>query len=85
MKDKENLKLVFTGTVLQASFLQSMLEESGIGALIRDTLHESLVAGWASGAPDDSGLLFVAESHEEEAKRLIEDYLKEELESEGGQ
>jgi hypothetical protein len=75
MNDKENLKLVFTGSVVEASFIQSLLEENGIGALVRDTLNESLVAGWASGAPADAGLLFVAESHETEAKRLIEEYL----------
>jgi hypothetical protein len=76
MKDKEELKLVFTGSVVEASFLQSMLEENGIGALVRDTLHESVVAGWASGSPDDAGLLFVSESHENEAKRLIDEYLR---------
>ena len=51
MKDKEELKLVYTGTVVEANFLQSLLEENGIGALVRDTLHESVVAGWASGPP----------------------------------
>ena len=80
MKDKEYLKLVFTGTVLQANFLQSMLEENGIGALVRDTLNESVVAGWVSGAPDDSGMLYVSQNHEEQAKKLIEDYLREEKE-----
>ena len=76
MKDKEELMLVFTGSVVEASFLQSMLEENGIGALVRDTLHESVVAGWASGSPDDAGLLFVSESHENEARRLIDEYLR---------
>ena len=76
MKDKEELKLVFTGSVVEASFLQSMLEENGIGALVRDTLNESVVAGWASGSPDDAGLLYVSESHENEARRLIDEYLR---------
>ena len=76
MKDKEELKLVFTGSVVEASFLQSMLEENGIGALVRDTLHESVVAGWASGSPDDAGLLYVSESHEIEARRLIDEYMR---------
>jgi hypothetical protein len=76
MKDNENLKLVFTGTVVEASFLKSLLEENGIGALLRDTLNESIVAGWVSGASDDAGLLFVAEQHEDEASQLIAEYLK---------
>jgi hypothetical protein len=74
MKDNDNLKLVFTGTVVEASFLKSLLEENGIGALLRDTLNESILAGWASGAPGDAGLLFVAERHVDEATRLIDEY-----------
>jgi hypothetical protein len=53
-----------------------LLEESGIGAMVRNTLGESLVAGWVSGAPDDSGIVFVSESHEPEAKKIIEEYIK---------
>lgn len=82
MKDKEELKLVYTGTVVKATFLQAYLEDNGIGALVRDTLHESVVAGWASGSPDDAGLLFVSESHEEEAKRLVDEYLRAEIDLE---
>jgi hypothetical protein len=76
MNDHDDLKNVFTGSVLEADFIKSMLEENGIGAMVRNTLGESLVAGWASGAPDDAGLVYVIENHEAEAKKLIEDYFK---------
>ena len=76
MNEHDDLKNVFTGSVLEADFIKSMLEENGIGAMVRNTLGESLVAGWASGAPDDAGLVYVIENHEEEAKKLIEEYLK---------
>ena len=76
MNEMENLKLVFTGSVVEASFLQSLLEENGIGTLLRNTLSESTVAGWVSGAPEDAGLIYVAEYHEQEAKNLIEEYRK---------
>lgn len=76
MNEKDDLKNVFTGSVLEADFIKSLLEENGIGAMVRNTLGESVVAGWASGAPDDAGLVYVIESHEAEAKRLIEEYLK---------
>ncbi len=75
MKDNEDLILIYTGSVVEANFLKSLLEENGMGALVRDTLNESIVAGWASGSPDDAGLLYVSESHEKEARRLIEEYL----------
>jgi hypothetical protein len=76
MKEHDDLKNVFTGSVLEADFIKSLLEENGIGAMVRNTLGESLVAGWASGAPNDAGLVFVIENHEQEAKKLIEEYLK---------
>jgi hypothetical protein len=76
MNEHDDLKCVFTGSVLEADFIKSLLEENGIGAMVRNTLGESLVAGWASGAPDDAGLVYVIENHEEEAKKIIEEYFK---------
>jgi hypothetical protein len=76
MKEHDDLKSVFTGSVLEADFIKSLLEENGIGAMVRNTLGESLVAGWASGSPDDAGLVYVIENHEKEAKKIIEEYLK---------
>lgn len=79
MKENENLRLVFTGSVVEAGFLKSLLEENGIGTLLRDTLNESLVAGWVSGSSDDAGLLYVSQEHEEDATRLIKDYLSSKI------
>jgi len=76
MNDQDELKNVYTGSVIEADFVKSLLEENGIGAMVRNTLGESVVAGWASGAPDDAGLVYVIESHEPEAKKLIEEYFK---------
>jgi hypothetical protein len=75
MQENDDLKLVFTGSVVEAGFIKSLLEENGIGALMRDTLTESIVAGWVSGSPEDAGLLFVAKEHEEAARKLVNDYL----------
>lgn len=76
MSDQENLKCVFTGSVLEADYIKSLLEESGMGAMVRNTMGESLVAGWVSGGPEDAGLVYVIENHEQEAKKIIEEYLK---------
>lgn len=75
MDDNESLKNVFTGSVLEADYIKSLLEENGIGAMVRNTMGESLVAGWVSGGQDDAGLVYVIESHELEAKRIIAEYL----------
>lgn len=74
MNENDDLKLVFTGSFLEAQFIGGLLEDNGIGALVRNTLEESVIAGWASGSPEDSGLVFVAEYHEEQAKALIREY-----------
>lgn len=76
MNESDDLKNVFTGSVIEADFIRSLLEESGIGAMVRNTMGESLVAGWVSGGPEDAGLVYVIESHEQEAKKIIEEYLK---------
>jgi hypothetical protein len=76
MNENDDLKRVFTGSFVEAQFIASLLEENGIGALVRNTLEESLIAGWASGAPEDAGLVFVSEQHLDQAKILIEEYLK---------
>lgn len=76
MNENEVLKQVYTGSYLEAQFIGSLLEDNGIGALVRNTLEESVIAGWASGSPEDAGLVFVAECHEEQAKALIEEYLR---------
>jgi hypothetical protein len=75
MNDNDELKLVFTGSFVEAQYVGSLLEDNGIGAMVRNTLDESVIAGWASGSPEDAGLVYVAESHEENAKSLIADYL----------
>jgi hypothetical protein len=76
MNDQESIKNVFTGSVIEANYIQNLLEENGIGAMVRNTMGESLVAGWVSGGPEDAGLVFVAEDHEDAAKKIIEEYLK---------
>jgi hypothetical protein len=75
MSEHDKLKCVYTGSVLEAGYIKSLLEENGIGAMVRNTMGESLVAGWVSGGQQDSGLVYVIENHEEEAKRIVKDYL----------
>ena len=76
MTEQDDLKLVFTGSVLDANYLKSIMEENGIGALVRDTLGESLKAGWVSGAQEDSGRVYVTEEHYDAALKIAEEYKK---------
>jgi hypothetical protein len=72
MNKHDGLKNVFTGSYMEASFIQSLLEENGIGAMVHNTLGEII----KFGSPENAGLVFVTESHEKEAKEIIEEYLK---------
>jgi hypothetical protein len=72
----EDVKLVFTGSAIEASFIAELLEENGIDFIFRNTLDESIIAGWASGAPEDSGLIFVENKDYETANEIITGYLE---------
>lgn len=74
MDTSDDLKLVFTGSAIDATFIKEMLEESGIGAMVRNSLRESLSAGFVSGAQEDCCRVFVTEEHFKKAKKLIDEY-----------
>ena len=71
----EDLKLIYTGSVIEAGYLAELLEENKITSILRDSLSESVIAGWASGSPEDAGRIYVASEHAENAKIIIEKYL----------
>lgn len=74
MEKNENLKLIFTGSFVEAKYIKQYLEDNNIDSLVRDTINESIIAGWASGAPEDAGLVFVFKNDYEKAKKLVENY-----------
>lgn len=74
MEKNEELLRVFTGSEVQAEFVKVMLEDNDIGALVRNTLRESLTAGWVSGSREDACRVFVAKRHQEKAEKLVEEY-----------
>ncbi len=75
MTDHDNLKLIFTGSSVDANFIKAILEDNGMGVLVRDSLKESTVAGWGSGSPEDACTVFVTEGYSEAATKLINEYL----------
>ena len=76
MTDHDDLKLVYTGSSVDANFIKAILEDNGMGVLVRDSLKESTIAGWASGSPEDACRVYVTEEHFDAAKKLIEEYKK---------
>lgn len=78
MNEEEKLTRVFTGSLVDAEYLKYILEENGIGALIKNSMKESLIAGWVSAVPEDAARLFVAEKNKSKAEKLITAYLESE-------
>lgn len=73
---EKDLKVVYTGSVVEASYIKNILEKNNIPCIVRDSLTESVHAGWASGSPESSNRIFVNESLEAKAKKLIAEFLK---------
>lgn len=71
---KDDIKLVYVGSEVEAMFVIEILKENGIGAMKRDRLQSSVDAGWAQGLPEDSVQVFVEEFNYEEAKKILEEY-----------
>jgi hypothetical protein len=72
----EEIKLVFTGSEIEADFIEQILEDNGVGVIKRNSMNESLIAGWASGSPEDACELYVDEDNRQKAAKLIEVYLQ---------
>jgi len=67
---------IYTGSIVEARFLVELLNEHNIGCRLRDTISESVIAGWGSGSPEDSAIIQVETDRAEEAKKIIETYFK---------
>lgn len=74
MSTSNDLELVYTGSRVEGLLIKELLEEKGIGVLKKDTLEESVIAGWAEGSPEDAVQLYVETEKGEEAKKFIEAY-----------
>lgn len=72
----EDLKLVYSGSRVEALFLKEILEENKIGCIFKDILASSIQAGWAEGTATSGARLFVETANEETANNFLEEYFK---------
>jgi hypothetical protein len=70
----EDIKLVYTGSTVEAMYIEELLKENGIGCLRKDKLQSSVDAGWADGWPENSNQIFVEAENFLKAKKILEDY-----------
>lgn len=72
----DDIKLVYTGSKVEAMFLKELLKENGIGCIFKDTLASSVQSGWADGSPEDGALLFVEPFNVEQSKKILKEYFE---------
>lgn len=72
----DDIKIVYKGSRAEGLWIKEILEEEGIGAILKDTLSASVQAGWADGYPEDAVRIFVESFNVEKAEQIIEDYFK---------
>lgn len=72
----DDLTKVYTGSLVEGTYIKEMLHENGIGCIMRNTLNESLIAGWGSGSPENAIIILVESHLAEEAEKLINEYFE---------
>ncbi len=72
----EDIKIVYKGSRAEGLWIQEVLKEEGIGAILKDTLSASVQAGWADGYPEDAVRIFVESFNFEKAEQIIKDYFE---------
>lgn len=76
------LKRIYSGSVVDAEFIGSVLEDNDIQFLIRNFQEESLVAGWAANTIKGDASVFVFEKDYEKAMSLLAEIEASEMEGE---
>lgn len=70
----DDLKLVYSGSRTEGLFINEMLNESGIGSIMKDAFQSGIQAGWPNGLPENRLRILVDSANSEKAKALIEEY-----------
>lgn len=70
----EDLKLIYTGSRVEALFLEELLKQNEIGSFLKNALDVELEGRFVDENPTDNTLLYVETFNEESAKKLIDEY-----------
>jgi len=54
------LKIVYSGSFVNAQYIAGILEEGEIQCVIKDDFHSSMMAGWAAPGAENSVRVLVA-------------------------
>jgi hypothetical protein len=73
---KNDFVKVFIGSDIEANYIASLLIENQIQCIVQNQLEGSLSAGWVNGSAYNSSIIQIDISDAEQAKNIINEYLK---------
>ena len=76
------IKRVYSGSVINAEFIGSVLANNGIQFLVRNFQEESLVAGWAAGTIKGDASVYVFDKDYDKAMLILDEINVGEMEEE---
>ena len=76
------IKRVYSGSVINAEYIGSILANNDIQFLIRNFQEESLVAGWAAGTIQGDASVYVFDKDYDKAMLLLDEINVGEMEGE---
>ncbi|TPN82421.1 putative signal transducing protein [Aquimarina algicola] len=71
MFPKSEYERVYTGSLINVQFLQTLLQDSGINSITRDDMKSGMIAGFGGGIPNHIQL-FVKKTDVDDAIPIIE-------------
>lgn len=79
---ENELKRIYSGSLVNAEFIGSVLAENDIQFLIRNFQEESLLAGWAANTIKGEASVYVFNKDYDKAMLLLDEIEASELEGE---
>ena len=62
---------IYSGSLINAQFIENVLDENNIKCMVKDDYQNSIIAGWVSPGSENSVRVFVAKKDVEAAKEVI--------------
>ena len=79
---ENEIKRIYSGSLVNAEFIGGVLEQNDIQFLIRNYQEESLVAGWAACTIKGDASVFVFDKDYDRAMQLLDEIDESEIEAE---
>ena len=62
---------IYSGSLINAQFIENVLDKNNIKCMVKDDYQNSIIAGWVSPGSENSVRVFVAKKDVEAAKEVI--------------